>query len=95
MGVYIKGMKMLKDGATLKVVADENGTYIYDTGIGKWYFVQEVPKHGRLVDADRLVEFLEKYCGDASGAMAPVTKAAREYAAEQVKCWPTAIESEE
>ena len=85
MSVLVKGMKMPKGGMTLKVVADENGTYIFETRSGRGYFVYEVPPHGRLIDADALETDTEYdlYLGDFTS-----------YTKEQIDLAPTVIEAE-
>ena len=53
MSILIKGMK-IKAGTTLTVIEDGNGLYLHDTRRDKCYLVQEIPTHGRLIDADAL-----------------------------------------
>ena len=63
MSVLIKGMKMPKYGERLKVWIYANGDVILDKGT---YYAEyeavELPGHGRLVDADDVIEELR--CGD-------------------------------
>jgi hypothetical protein len=76
MGVYIKGMEMPKDGfITITVTSDgrvvgnskkENGKFEYldNEDIAK---AVPVPPHGRLIDADALIEKCEEMADKEDG----------------------------
>lgn len=57
MGIYIKGMDMPKAGELLQVAENVDGTiFVRETTHGEWHQVVEVPKHGRLIDAYKLMD---------------------------------------
>lgn len=64
MGVYIKGMEMPKNGSCIQIVIDDDGK-VYPTvekcimKMGSIAKVVPVPPHGRLIDADALIEDLK------------------------------------
>ena len=56
MGVYIKGMEMPKERESFTVTIKYNGL-VFDTETGiQVAEAQEVPPHGRLIDADALAK---------------------------------------
>lgn len=68
MGVYIKGMEMPKKGSwvTLRVFPDGQ-CFLYswcgnDIDFMEHLTAVPVPPHGRLIDADALVEDLQRQC---------------------------------
>lgn len=61
MSILIKGMEMPTDGeAVVLVISNENGKMLaeVDEYCGAVYESVPVPKHGRLIDADALEEWL-------------------------------------
>jgi len=54
--LLIKGMEMPKAGQILQVAENVDGNmFIRETTCGEWHPLVEVPPHGRLVDADKLL----------------------------------------
>ena len=65
MGVYILGMEMPKENQRgLWAVIHSDGTVEYDTGDYGWQTLRRsafnVPPHGKLIDADKLIARLEE-----------------------------------
>lgn len=73
MSVYIKGMEMpvfehqswdIRKGADGKwYMVDTNA----ETSDGAWHEIVPVPDHGRLIDADALIEKCEEMADDGDG----------------------------
>ena len=62
MGIYIKGMQMPESGFTSSIKICWTGEVVMETPAG-WEIVAiatPVPEHVRLIDADKLIDRLEK-----------------------------------
>ena len=57
--LLIKGMKMPDKLYTIETCRDADGVLQANCGDGTgWYDVVEVPEHGRLIDADKLMALM-------------------------------------
>lgn len=62
--VLIKGMKMPKD-KPIRIVLNPNGQLFVDHGVHfTEYEAVELPPHGRLIDADEMLQFLVETFGE-------------------------------
>ena len=62
MSVYIPGMEMPTEGGTIVVYKISGKYFAARAGKEEIFPLVPVPEHGRLIDADALIEDLERQC---------------------------------
>ena len=70
MSVVVKGMNMPKVGDKFEACIDANGNiFLYRIGsLDDIYYVEQLPKHGRIVDVGKLIEDEQRFiCQDEYG----------------------------
>ena len=60
MGFYIRGMEMPKDRGIYLRIDEKGEVYVYNQYPTKLYKAIPVPPHGRLIDADALINALQE-----------------------------------
>lgn len=56
MGIYIKGIDMPPEGCEVIIRIQPDGTVLDEHGVHLYAKAVPVPSHGRLVDADEIIE---------------------------------------
>ena len=94
MSILIKGMEMPKDKEIILRIDEEGQVYnIYGEYPTKIYEAIEIPPHGRLIDADALIELL-KECEDVLDNSEMFPSLVLVGIINDIKKAPTIIESE-
>ena len=100
MGVLIEGMEMPKKGSwvTLRVFPDGQ-CFLYSWCGNDFDFMEHltavpVPPHGRLIDADAVIDLVMQYCPDDDGACSKAGADLRELL-DEIENLPTIIPAEE
>lgn len=106
MSVVVKGMEMPKVGDKFQVCIDANGNiFLYRIGsLDDIYYVEKLPKHGRLIDADALkndllydvakdTEYLKTRSSDNERENIQFDKDCKQNCASYVSDAPTVLEA--
>ena len=95
MGVYINGMDMPSIDLEWRIIRGQDGKWYAidvnaETSDGEWHEIVSVPPHGRLVDADKLMQEMRLFIKENMLSRDD----ARELL-ETIKDAPTVLEAEE
>lgn len=99
MGVYIKGMEMPKEGEWISVNIFHDGKCFVQSWCGMDFnFAAKltavpVPPHGRLIDADVVIDLVMQYCPDDDGVCSKAGADLRELL-DEIENLPTVIPAE-
>lgn len=92
MSILIKGMDMPKYGNVYIRIAPNGEVYVYDVYPTELHDAIEIPKHGRLIDADKLNK-KKKYSFTTKGGAFPQNEWFIK--ADELLFAPTVMEGEE
>lgn len=108
MSVVVKGMKMPKVGDKFEACIDASGNiFLHRVGsLDDIYYVEQLPKHGRLIDADDLkndllydvskdTEYLKTSLSDNERENIQFDKCCKQNCASYVSDAPTVLEADE
>ena len=90
MSILLKNMTMPKQGDKFEVCVDADGRlFLYKEGsVDDIWYMEELPQHGRLIDADKLVKEHEQVLWICKDDVSVIRLS-------KVKDAPTVIEAEE